>query len=92
MPVRLKTSFAYVKRWGCPLITCGTCELCGHILGDFSPESYAWENQDGFFSPEKMLNNRCVESWRKKRKVADKDQLGLDQMPNVDDSDQVFSV
>lgn len=45
-----------------------------------------------FFSPEKMLNNRCVESWRKKRKVADKDQLGLDQMPNVDDSDQVFSV
>lgn len=48
--------FAYVKHWGCPLITFGTCELYVYILSHLSLEFHAWENQDGF-CPKKMTNN-----------------------------------
>lgn len=72
--------FAYVKHWGCPLITFGTCELYIYILSHLSPEFHAWENQDGFCP--KMTNNRHLSSEGK-----DKDQLRLNQIPSVDSTD-----
>lgn len=59
--------FAYVKRWGCPLITIGICELCVHSLSHCSPEAQAWENRDGF-SLEKIFNNGYLSPGRKRRK------------------------